>query len=255
MTFRQHLVELRNVCVKCIVIVMAAFLGIVAFSNEAVDILLMPYKRFARLAVADIGGAAQGPALIAGSFEAPVMAFLKAALYCAFLVSMPLLLLLLWQYFEKALYPHEKRKVALFGGLSVILFLFGIAAGFFVFVPYALYFLVSFGFTEHVQMVYSFSRYLDLMMLLTFVVGLIFQIPVLMAFFSSAGLVSWKWFLSYWRHFLVVFVVMAAIITPPDAVSQVMLAIPMAVLYFLGVVLAYIFGRKARPTGRRAENR
>lgn len=255
MTFRQHLVELRNVCLKCIVIVMAAFLGIVAFSNETVDVLLMPYERFVELSAANKMLQIHRPALIAGSFEAPVMTFLKAALYCAFFVSMPLVLLFLWQYFEKALYPHEKKKVALFGGMSVVLFLCGIAAGFFVFVPYALYFLAAFGFTERVEMIYSFSQYLDLMMLLTFVAGLIFQIPVVMAFFSSIGIVSWKWFLSCWRHFLVGILIVAAIITPPDAVSQVMLAIPMTVLYFLGVVLAYIFGEKACPTGRQAENR
>lgn len=247
MTFFEHLQEFRKTIIRCVVIILLAVVVLMIFNERFFSVLIYPFEKSTEmLKSSNIIKAESEPHLIAYGYEMPIMSFLKATIYCSLFLSLPLVILYLWLFVEKGLYKHEKKMVALFAFLSVSLFLCGVVSGFLFFLPFTLYFLVAYSFPGQIEMVYSFSSYLDFVILLTVVVGLIFQIPIIMGFLSRINLVTWSSMLKSWRYFLVSIFIIAAIITPPDVVSQTVLALPMIILYFLGIGLAYILRKKVQ---------
>jgi sec-independent protein translocase protein TatC len=160
-------------------------------------------------------------------------------------VSSPFIGYQLWAFVGAGLYRNERKYVVLFAPVSFALFTLGCAFGYFVLVPYCLY-----GLAKAMQInailsnQYVFSDYLSLVMTLTIILGAVFQMPLLMVFFAKIGLVQPSTYNKWRRAAIIANVVFAAVVTPADIFTMVIVAVPMLLLYEIGVVASYLLARK-----------
>jgi sec-independent protein translocase protein TatC len=165
-------------------------------------------------------------------------AYMQICTLAAALVSAPILLHQLWAFIAAGLYDHEKRTVRRVLPWSLALFFLGLAFGFAVLANMSVEFLLSYGDLTLVRPQPAVGAYLGLLFLLLLVMGLVFQIPLVMTVLASIGLVSPKWFRSKRRHCILAIAVIAAVITPPDYVSMLLVLGPMLLLFEMGLYLA-----------------
>ena len=184
-----------------------------------------------------------GPLRAIGMTE-KFFAYLKTALLTAAILSAPVLLYQLWQFIGAGLYTRERLAVARTLPLSLGMFGLGLLFGFKVLVPVALDFLLSYGDPDLVEANVTVSSYLSLLFVLLFVMGLVFQVPLVMTVVARMGLVQPKTFRKNRKYFLLGAFVMAALLTPPDYVTQLLVATPMVVLFELGILLSVLASRK-----------
>jgi sec-independent protein translocase protein TatC len=173
-------------------------------------------------------------------------AYLKAALLTAALISAPILLYQLWQFIGAGLYTHERYAVMRTLPLSVLLFGVGMSFGFLILVPVALDFLLSYGDPELVRAEITVGSYLSLLFILLFVMGMVFQVPLVMTVVSRMGLIEPATFRKHRRYFILGAFILAALLTPPDYVTQLLVAGPMMILFELGILLAMVAARRRK---------
>lgn len=176
---------------------------------------------------------------------------LNLSLYVAAFLAGPYVLFELWQFIAAGLYKHERKLVYLYFPLSIVLFFSGIAFCYFLIVPSGLYFLSTTLPVEMVEPQLGLEQYVDFLTKMCLAIGAVFQLPILMVFFSSIGLVEAKSYGKWRKHFIVVALLTAAIITPsPDAITQLLTTAPMIVLYEVGILLARWRGKpRQKPIG------
>jgi len=165
-------------------------------------------------------------------------AYMRVCTLAAALVSAPIFLFQLWRFIGAGLYDHERSTVLRVLPWSIALFFVGLGFGFFVLAKMSAQFLMSYGEIDVVRPQPAVGPYFNLLFLLLLVMGLVFQIPLVMTVLSSVGMVGPKWFRSKRRHCILAIFVIAAVITPPDYVSQLLVAGPMLVLFEAGILLA-----------------
>ena len=165
-------------------------------------------------------------------------AYMQVCMLAAGLVSAPILLLQVWKFIAAGLYDHEKKTVTRVLPWSLVLFFIGFAFGFFVLANLSVQFLVSYGEIDVVRPQVTVGSYFSLLLLLLLVMGMVFQIPLIMTVLSGVGLVTPKFWRSKRRHCILAIFIIAAVITPPDYISQLIVAGPMLVLFELGIFLA-----------------
>lgn len=239
-TLISHLLELRERLLRATLAVTIAFLPLAYYANPLFTLLAHPL----------IEKLPEGTSLIATGVAAPFMAPLKLALFAAVFVAMPYVLYQAWAFIAPGLYRHERRFALPLFASSVVLFYTGAVFAYFIVFPLMFAFLTSTT-PEGVRMMTDMSSYLDFVVLLLFAFGLAFEVPVAVVLLVATGLVKLD-FLKKQRGYVVIGIfVVAAILTPPDAVSQCFMALPMYVLYELGIVLArYLVGRRAEEKAR-----
>ena len=171
---------------------------------------------------------------------------LKVALYASVFVGSPVLLWQLWRFVSAGLYRHERRALTRFFPVSLGLFVLGVFFGFRWMVPWAMYFLNQDVSIELVIPDIKLEDFLTFLSSLCLALGVVFQLPVLMAFLGLAGIVEPSTMARYRGHFVVGAFVLAAILTPPDPFTQILLGLPMVVLYEVGIWSARILARRER---------
>jgi sec-independent protein translocase protein TatC len=232
-TLISHLLELRDRLLRSLLAVFIVFLPLVFFSNQLFTFVARPL----------LDKLPAGTSLIATSVVAPFMAPLKLALIGALFVAMPYVLYQVWGFVAPGLYRHERRFALPLFLSSVVLFYVGVAFAYFVVFPLMFAFLTSTT-PEGVQMMTDMSSYLDFVMLLFFAFGVAFEVPVAVVLLAATGLVKIESLRKHRGYVVLGIFVIAAILTPPDAVSQCFMAIPMYVLYELGILLAQYLVRQ-----------
>ncbi len=275
MTLGEHLEELRRRIFRAILALVVVFGVSWIFHVEIAGWLFYPYN-FARsrlepdLVEAYQRQLAADPALEWGDyFERPdpqgpqdlrdnrrvpetprgdgagtgFLFYMRFCFYFSLFVAGPYMLWQAWLFIAAGLYKRERRIVYGYLPMSLGLFIAGVLFGFFVLVPYGLYFLAKQS-IEQIQYWESLDTYSTFLTSLTLATGLIFQLPVVMIALSRVGLVHPSLYSRYRAHMVVAVVVLAALITPPDVISQVLMAVPMLVLYEIGALLARIATRK-----------
>lgn len=164
---------------------------------------------------------------------------LNVSLYVAAFLAGPYVLFEIWSFIAAGLYKHEKRLVRLYFPFSVLLFFGGVAFCYFLIVPSGLYFLSTTLPVEMVEPKLGLEKYFDFLSMMCLSIGATFQLPILMVFFASIGLVDPKSYGKWRKHFVVVALLVAAVITPsPDAYTQLLTTAPMLGLYEIGILLA-----------------
>ncbi len=170
-----------------------------------------------------------------------IVTFMIAAVICAIAIASPIVIHQMWKFIGAGLFQHERRIVMRFVPASALLFAAGTIFGYFVMVPTALSFLYDFSTAEFMLTIREYFRFL---FVLTIALGVVFQLPVVMVGLTAANVVAPPVYTKHWRMVILGMFVIGAILTPPDPVTQVLMAGPMLGLYALGVVLSRIVYRK-----------
>jgi sec-independent protein translocase protein TatC len=170
---------------------------------------------------------------------------LKLVLVAALFLASPLAVKELWTFISKGLYPKEKRYIKIFYPLSLAAFVAGAAFGYFLLVPLGLEFLLAYGSTAGIDTGVAVASYFSLFTAMILVVGLIFELPLAMTFMAMIGVMNAQKYRSGRRFFLLGAFVFGAFLTPPDPVTQCLMAMPMILLYELGIWLSVVFGAKS----------
>lgn len=231
-TLISHLLELRDRLLRSLLAVFIAFLPLVFFSNELFTLIARPL----------VEKLPEGTSLIATSVVAPFMTPLKLALIAAVFIAMPYVLYQVWAFVAPGLYRHEKRFAMPLFASSVVLFYGGAAFAYFLVFPLMFAFLTSTT-PEGVQMMTDMSSYLDFALLLFFAFGIAFEVPIATVLLVATGLVKVETLKKHRGYVLLGIFVVAAFLTPPDAISQSFMAVPMYILYELGILLAQYMTR------------
>lgn len=245
-TLISHLLELRDRLLRSLLAVFIAFLPLVFFSNELFTLIARPL----------VEKLPEGTSLIATSVVAPFMTPLKLALIAAVFVAMPYVLYQVWAFVAPGLYRHEKRFAMPLFASSVVLFYGGAAFAYFLVFPLMFAFLTSTT-PEGVQMMTDMSSYLDFALLLFFAFGIAFEVPIATVLLVATGLVKVETLKKHRGYVLLGIFIVAAFLTPPDAISQSFMAVPMYILYELGILFAQYMSRDrdARAVGDETASR
>jgi sec-independent protein translocase protein TatC len=232
--FVQHLVELRDRMVKALlaVLVAAAFLFFFPGPGALYDWLAAPL----------VAHLPKGATLIATSVISPFMVPLKILLMAAFLLALPLVLWQVWAFVAPGLYAHEKKLVLPLVVSSTVLFFIGVAFCYFFVFGQVFAFIQSFA-PKSITAAPDIEAYLSFVLTMFLAFGLSFEVPIAVVVLARMGVVSVAKLKEFRGYFIVLAFVIAAIVTPPDVVSQLALAIPMCLLYELGIWAAQIFIR------------
>lgn len=234
MSFAEHLDELRTRLLRSIVILMAAVAVSFCFYRALVDVATLPHFR----AMEWCGLSREHSRLIASSHARSVMAVMKLTLIAAFFVSSPLIAREIWGFVAAGLHRHERRQVARFAPVSFLLFVLGAVFGYFILIPYALYGMAQMMPPDKVQPLFEFGEYVSLFLTLTILLGAVFQLPLVMVFLTSVGIVRTESWPAWRRAAIVGNLVLAAVLSPPDPLSMVVFALPLLALYELGAAVS-----------------
>ncbi len=232
--FVQHLMELRDRLVKAMVAVgvVAAVLFFFPGPGALYDLLAAPL----------VAHLPKGATLIATSVISPFMVPLKILLMSAFLVALPVVLWQVWSFVAPGLYAHEKRLVLPLVVSSTLLFFIGVAFCYFFVFGQVFSFIQSFA-PKSITAAPDIEAYLSFVMTMFIAFGLAFEVPIVVIVLARMGLVSVEKLKAFRGYFIVLAFIIAAVVTPPDVVSQLALAIPMILLYEMGIWAAQIFIR------------
>ncbi|MCP3986962.1 MAG: twin-arginine translocase subunit TatC [bacterium] len=226
----DHLAELRGRLFKILIAWAIGFAGAWSFSEQIFSFLLAP----ATQALGE-GGMLQAIAPTEIFFT-----YLKSALLAGFVFALPVIFWQIWAFIAPGLYPSEKKVALPFVVCSTLLFAGGGAFGYFAVFPLVYEFFAGFS-SSFVQSAWTMKEVFSLTTRLLLAFGTGFELPVVVFFVSAAGIVDPGQLIGGLKYAVLISFVFAAVLTPPDIVSQVLLAVPLIVLYVLGVGVAYLF--------------
>ncbi|HXY21064.1 MAG TPA: twin-arginine translocase subunit TatC [Burkholderiaceae bacterium] len=240
--FLSHLVELRTRLVRAALSVLVVFLALWPFMRHIFDLLSRPM----------ISALPQGAKLLATGVITPFLVPLKVTLFAAFLLALPFVLYQAWAFIAPGLYQHEKRLALPVLVSSVAMFFAGIAYCYFVVFGVVFRFIAGFA-PENVNVAPDIEQYFDFVIRMFIAFGLAFEVPIAVMLLVRLGITSVAKLRHVRPYVIVGAFVVAAIVTPPDVLSQMLLALPLWLLYELGVLLATIVGGKNRQQQAPAE--
>lgn len=230
--FVQHLVELRDRLMKAIIAIAVCTIALAIYPGpgELYDILAAPL----------VVNLPKGATLIATSVISPFLVPLKIMLMTGFLMALPVVLYQLWAFVAPGLYMHEKKLVLPLVVSSTILFFIGVAFCYFFVFGQVFKFIQSFA-PKSITAAPDIEAYLGFVLSMFLAFGMAFEVPIVVIVLARLGVVSIEKLKGFRSYFIVVAFIIAAIVTPPDVVSQLALAIPMCILYEIGIWAAQIF--------------
>ena len=226
-TFVSHLLELRNRLVYSFIAIGVVFLALVPFANQVYAIIADPLMRVLP----------SGMSMIATEVASPFLTPLKFTLAAAVTLTVPFLLYQIWAFVAPGLYRHEKRLAMPLLVSSVLLFYAGMAFAYFVVFPTVFGFFVGI-LPPGVQMMTDIKAYLDFVFSMFFAFGIAFEVPVAVVILSAMGIVNPMTLAEKRPYVIVGAFVVAAVLTPPDVMSQFLLAVPMLILFEIGLFVA-----------------
>lgn len=233
-TLVSHLVELRQRMMRIVLIVLAVFLGLFYFANDLYEYLSAPLTALLP----------PGTSMIATDVTSPFFAPFKLTLVTAIFAAIPFILHQVWGFIAPGLYNHEKKVAVPLLVSSIFLFYAGIAFAYFVVFPLIFGFFTSVG-PENVAVMTDISSYLNFVLKLFFAFGIVFEIPIATLLLIWSGATTAESLTSKRAYVIVCCFVVGMLLTPPDVISQSLLAIPMWLLFELGILLSKVFVRKS----------
>ena len=233
-TFISHLVELRNRLLKSAAAVLVVFVALMPWAGNIYDILAQPM----------INTLPEGTKMIATGVVTPFFVPVKVTLLVAFLIALPLVLYQAWAFIAPGLYAHEKRLVLPLVIASTVLFLLGIAFCYFFVFNTVFRFIAEFA-PKSITPAPDIEQYLAFVMTMFLAFGVTFEVPVVVIVLVRFGVVELAKLKEARPYVIVGAFIIATIVTPPDVMSQIMLALPLCLLYEAGLFIARFVGRAA----------
>jgi sec-independent protein translocase protein TatC len=241
-TLMSHLLELRNRLMKAMLAVFLVFIPCATFANNLFDLVAQPL----------VDKLPSGSSLISTSVVGPFMTPFKVAFYVALFVAMPVVLYQIWAFVAPGLYRREKRFAVPLLVSSVVLFYVGVLFAYFAVFPVMFNFFVG---TVPGAVKYNpdMASYIDFVLTMFLAFGAAFEVPVVVVLLVLTGLVKVETLGSQRGYVIIGIFVVAAILTPPDAISQCIMAIPMWLLYEFGLVMARVMQKMRKEAAEAAE--
>ena len=233
--FISHLIELRTRLLRIVICLLIMFMGLFPFANAVYALLAAPL----------LSQLPSGGQMIATGVTTPFFVPLKVAMMAAFLISLPHTLYQLWAFIAPGLYAHEKKFMVPVIVAGSLLFMLGMAFAYFLVFPVVFGFIVGTA-PDGVAVMTDIGNYLDFVMTLFFAFGLAFEVPIAVVMAAYFGWVSIDKLKESRGYVIVTAFVLGAIFTPPDVISQFMLAVPMWLLYELGIIIASFSAKSKR---------
>lgn len=235
-TFISHLVELRDRLLRAVVAIAVVFVCLMPWAGDIYDILALPM----------MSTLPEGTHMIATGVVTPFFVPVKVTMMVSFVIALPIVLYQAWAFIAPGLYAHERRiGLPLVLG-STLLFLLGMAFCYFFVFNTVFKFIAEFA-PKSIVPAPDIEQYLSFVMTLFLAFGLTFEVPVAVILLAKAGVVSIEKLKEARPYVIVGAFIIAAVITPPDVISQFMLAVPMCLLYELGIIIARILVKPVPP--------
>jgi sec-independent protein translocase protein TatC len=235
-TLISHLLELRDRLLRAFLAVILVFIPLAFFANEVFTFVAQPL----------IQQLPKGASLIATSVISPFMTPFKLAFFVALFVAMPFVLYQVWAFVAPGLYRHEKKFALPLLVSSIVLFYAGIAFAYFAVFPVMFQFFANTT-PVGVTMMTDITSYMDFVLTMFLCFGLAFEVPVVVVLLVLTGLVKVEKLAEIRGYVLIGIFVVAAVLTPPDAISQTIMAVPMYLLYEGGLAMARLMNRMRQP--------
>jgi len=236
-TFMSHLVELRSRLLRAVSVVLAVFVVLFLYPG--------PSAIYDALAQPMLASLPQGTRMIATGVITPFMVPVKVTLLAAFLVALPYVLYQAWAFVAPGLYSHEKKVALPLIASSTFLFMAGMAFCYFVVFRTVFHFIAGFA-PESITPAPDIEAYLNFVMTMFLAFGVTFEVPVAVVLLASTGIVSVKKLREVRGYVVVGAFIIAAVVTPPDVLSQFMLAVPLCLLYEVGILLSASIVKKRK---------
>lgn len=230
MPFTSHLAELRSRLLKCVLALAVAFVACYAVVDDIFVVLAAPLRRLQ----------IHGLMLIGTAVTEAFFTKMKISFAAALILASPVLLWQLWQFIAPGLYEHEKRYTRSFVAFGSFFFIGGAAFCYLVVIQKGLGFLLARYEAIHIQPLLQVGDYLSLVTRLVLAFGTMFELPVLSFFLARVGIIDHKFLIRHSRYALIAIALFAAVLTPPDLISQVLLMVPLILLYAVSIAVAYL---------------
>lgn len=234
LTLTEHILELKTRVVRCVILFLLLCCIGMFFANTIYNFLAAPLIK----AIAENGNDRK---LIFTGLTEGFMTHMRVSIFFALGISLPYMLFELYKFLSPGLYKQEKKVILPIILIAILLFFLGISIAYFFVAPIACKFFISFEGIIHynipIVLEARISEYLSTIIQLLLSFGIVFQLPMILLMLCKLKVLSVKTLVKYRRHAVVVNFILAAIITPPDVISQVMLALPMVILYELSIIL------------------
>ena len=241
-SFIEHLIELRSRLIKSIVYLFIFFIICYYFAENIYSFLLSPYAD----AVKDDPNSRR---MIFTALHETFITYLKVAFFAAMFISSPIILTQIWKFVAPGLYKNEKKALLPYMLATPILFLLGGMLVYYLIMPLAIKFFLSFETSAQVnslpiELEAKVNEYLSLIMKLIFAFGLSFQLPVLLSLLAHVGFVNSEYLKKRRKYVIVIIFTVAAVLTPPDPITQIGLGIPLLILYELSILSVSLIEKK-----------
>ena len=240
--FSTHLLELRTRILRTLVILVFVFVLAFIFAENIYQFLINPYYEI-------IQQNNLNRRLIFTALQEAFITYIKVAFFTAFIISSPIFLIEIWKFVAPGLYNNEKKAFLPYLVATPVLFIFGALLVYYFIMPIAIKFFMGFEIeasnnTMAMQLEAKVNEYLSLIMRLIFAFGLSFQLPVVLSLLARIGFVNSNYLRERRKYFIIIIFTTAAILTPPDPITQIGLAIPLLLLYELSIYTVSFIEKK-----------
>ncbi|MGH2277737.1 twin-arginine translocase subunit TatC [Aliarcobacter sp. ERUVET-7] len=227
---KPHIADLRKRLVISSITVVIMFFACFSFYEPILEWMMAPVKH----------ALPAGTSMIAVEIQETFFTAMKVAFFGGFIISLPVIFWQLWLFLAPGLYDHEKKLVVPFVFFATLMFLLGAAFAYYIVVPIGFDFLIAFG-NSVVSVLPSIGKYVGFFTKLLIGFGIAFELPVITFFLAKIGLVNDQMLKDFFRYAVVLIFIVAAVLTPPDVISQVLMAAPLLILYGVSIYIAKVF--------------
>ncbi|AYJ78265.1 MULTISPECIES: twin-arginine translocase subunit TatC [Aliarcobacter] len=227
---KPHIADLRKRLVISSITVVIMFFACFSFYEPILEWMMAPVKH----------ALPAGTSMIAVEIQETFFTAMKVAFFGGFIISLPVIFWQLWLFLAPGLYDHEKKLVVPFVFFATLMFLLGASFAYYIVVPVGFDFLIAFG-NSVVSVLPSIGKYVGFFTKLLIGFGIAFELPVITFFLAKIGLVNDQMLKDFFRYAVVLIFIVAAVLTPPDVISQVLMAAPLLILYGVSIYIAKVF--------------
>jgi sec-independent protein translocase protein TatC len=227
---KPHIADLRKRLVISSLTVVAMFFVCFAFYEPILSWMMIPVKTILP----------ENSHMVAVEIQETFFTALKVAFFGGFVISLPVIFWQLWLFLAPGLYDHEKKLVIPFVFFATLMFLVGASFAYYIVVPVGFEFLVNFG-SAVVTVLPSIGKYVGFFTKLLIGFGIAFELPVITFFLAKIGLVDDRMLKNFFRYAIILIFVISALLTPPDVISQLLMAGPLTILYGISIYIAKVF--------------
>ena len=227
---KPHIADLRKRLTISTITVVVMFFACFSFYEPILEWMMAPVKHALPV----------GTSMIAVEIQETFFTAMKVAFFAGFIISLPVIFWQLWLFLAPGLYDHEKKLVIPFVFFATLMFLLGASFAYYIVVPIGFDFLIAFG-NSVVNVLPSIGKYVGFFTKLMMGFGIAFELPVITFFLAKIGIVNDQMLKDFFRYAVVLIFIISAILTPPDVISQVLMAAPLLILYGVSIYIAKVF--------------